>query len=87
MKSLKSNKACGLEKQPIYKKYNNDLLLPVYVNLLNSILDSSEIPNDCFLGKISSIFKNSGSPNDSENYLGIKLSIIKNRLLSVRLYT
>ena len=93
VKNLKNNKACGLDNiNNEYIKSTIDVLLPVYVNLFNSILDSGEIPNDWLLGKIIPIFKNNGSPNDPANYRGITLlsclgklftSIINNRLCEV----
>ena len=93
VKNLKNNKACGLDNiNNEYIKSTIDVLLPVYVNLFNSILDSGEIPNDWLLSKIIPIFKNNGSPNDPANYRGITLlsclsklftSIINNRLCEV----
>ena len=74
VKNLKNNKACGLDNinnEYIKSTIDVGLLLPVYVNLFNSILDSGEIPNDWLLGKIIPIFKNNGSPKDPANYRGI----------------
>ena len=93
IKSLKSNKACGIDMiLNEYLKSTLNIMLSKYVVLFNEILTSGHVPNIWAIGKIMPIFKNKGSNTDPSNYMGITLlsclgkafrTIVNNRLTSV----
>ena len=93
IKSLKSNKACGIDM--ILNKYIKstlNIMLSKYVVLFNEILTSGHVTDSWTIGKIVSIFKNKGNNTDPSNYRSISLlsclgkaftTIVNNRLTSV----
>ena len=72
-----------------YIKSTKHLFMPLYVGLLNSILDAGNIPESWSIDNICSIYKNKGDPLIPENYRPITLvsclgklftSVLNNRL-------
>ena len=50
-----------------YIKSTKTLLLPLYVKLFNSVLDTGFIPDTWLKGTIIPIYKNKGDPKDPSN--------------------
>ncbi len=55
----------------ILLKASADQLTPVIKNLLNTCIETNEIPDEWKLGLVTPIFKNKGSNEDMNNYRGI----------------
>ena len=65
IKKLKNNKAYGTDMiLNEYLKYTDDTLLPVYVKLLNIVLDTGIVPNTWLIGIIKPLYKNKGDKED-----------------------
>ena len=72
--NLPMNKACGVDEIiNEYIKLSVPLMLPVFKNLFNIILDTGHVPNDWTIGIIKPLFKNEGHASSPENYRGITL--------------
>ena len=48
-------------------------MLPIYIKLINRVLDRGKIPEDWLTGMIIPIYKNKGSKDDANDYQGITL--------------
>ncbi len=74
IKSLKNNKACGIDN--VINEYLKNCpaqLLTVIVKLFNVVLLSGVVPDDWCVGVIQPLYKQRGSINDPDNYRGITL--------------
>ena len=71
---LKSNKACGIDfiRNEFLKNCPSEMI-EIITLLFNIILQTGIIPTDWCVGLIMPLYKNKGSPNDPDNYRGIKL--------------
>lgn len=54
-------------------QFPGSLLLPIYTNLFNIILETGHVPDDWCIGIIQPIYKNKGSKENPDNYRGISL--------------
>ena len=71
---LKNNKASGDDKiVNEYIKASADLLLPLYVKLLNLIFDTGIIPDAWLTGNIHPIYKGKGNNLDPNNFRPITI--------------
>lgn len=87
---LKNNKACGQDQiLNEFLKNSCSVMLRLYTNLFNLVLESGVVPNDWTIGFIKPLYKNKGSVDDVDNYRGITLlsclgkaftSLLNNRL-------
>ena len=74
IKSLKRNKSAGCDHIiNEYIKSTSDFMLPLYVRLFNSILDSGNFPSSWLCGEIIPIYKNKGNESEASNYRPITL--------------
>ena len=74
IKSLKSNKACGIDMiLNEYLKSTLNIMVSKYVVLFDKILTSGHVPDSWAIGKIVPIFKNRVYNTDPSNYRGITL--------------
>ena len=74
VKHLKNNKACGTDYiLNEYIKASIDIMMPVYVNLFNLILDSGAFPSSWLEGIIRPIYKKKGDTSNPENYRPITI--------------
>ena len=74
IKKLKYNKACGIDNiiNEFLKNCPRDVL-EVITKLFNIVLNSAVLPHSWCIGMIKPIYKNKGSPDDTDNYRGITL--------------
>ena len=54
-------------------KHTKDLMLPIYCDLFNMILDTGTLPDAWLVGCIKPIFKNKGQKEDPKNYRPITI--------------
>ena len=88
IKTLKSSKSAGLDNiLNEYIKCTYKILLPVYVQLFNIVLDTSIIPSAWVVGIIIPIYKHKGNPDDPANYRPITLLSCFNKLFIALLNT
>ena len=74
IKTLKSNKACGVDNvRNEFLKCCTQPFLTVTTKFFNVILESATVPSDWAVGLIKPLFKNKGSTSDPDNYRGITL--------------
>jgi hypothetical protein len=74
IKQLHMQKAIGIDKiSNEYLKHGARIMLPVYVQLFNKVLDNGETPESWGIGRIIPIYKNKGSIHDPNNYRGITI--------------
>ena len=74
IKSLKNNKACGIDQ--ILNEHLKALsirMVPTLTNLFNLVFDSGYIPESWTIGMIKPIYKNKGCVKDPSNYRPITL--------------
>ena len=74
IKTLKNNKACGLDfiRNEFFKQAPHQLL-EFIKNFFNLLLQSQTIPEEWCEGLIQPLYKNKGSHDDTNNYRGITL--------------
>ena len=80
--SLKRGKApdvYGVTAEHIY--YGGPAVMNCVQTLINNILFNKEIPSSMKLGILHPIFKNKGNCKESQNYRGITITPVLNRLL------
>lgn len=92
IKTLKNNKACGLDSiVNEHIKSTASILMPTYIIFFNIILDTGIVPESWTVGVIKPIYKKNGEVTDPSNYRPITLlscfgklftAIINNRLTS-----
>ena len=71
---LKNNKAAGSDQVlNEYIKNSAELMLPVYENLFNLILQTGEFPSAWTSGVIIPLYKKKGSEKDPDSHRGISL--------------
>lgn len=74
IKKISNNKSCGFDNIiNEYIKSSVDIMLPIYVDLFNIVLDSGIIPESWNTGVIKPIYKNKGDKKDLDNYRAITL--------------
>jgi len=72
--NLTNNKSSGLDGVlNEYIKATETSLMPLYLKLFNSVLDTGIIPENWSVGKIIPIYKNKGDPLDPNSYRGITI--------------
>ena len=82
VKSLKNNKACGIDGIPSeFFKHSINTLLPVITRLFNSILTSGHFPKAWSIGMIIPLHKK-GNMSDPGNFRGISLLNIFSKIFT-----
>ena len=88
VKKLKSGKCLGTDKIiNEYIKISCPLLLPIYVNLFNMILDTGNLPESWLIGAIKPLYKNKGDPALPENDRPITILSCMSKLFTAMLHT
>ena len=86
IKQLNYHDAAGVDKVlNEYIKSTGTLLMPVYVKLLNTILDNGVLPDEWHTEIIIPIFKTKGSRLHTENYRPITLLCCCSKLFTTLL--
>ena len=80
MKNNKSSFSDKIKNEMIKASLQDTMHMPVYLNLLNSILISGKMPETWCRGLITPIYK-SGDRSDPPNYRGICVSSCLGKLL------
>ena len=87
--NLKNSKAPSTSDNILneYIKSTKDKLLPIYIFLFNSILDTGYMPESWLIGAIKPIYKGKGSPCDPGNYRPITILSCLGKLFTAVLNT
>ena len=83
MRKLKNNKSSGIDNiTNEHIKASIDILLPVYVKMLNIINDQGIVPSAWTTGIIKQIYKQKGSKQEPDNYRPITILSCQGKLFT-----